>query len=321
MNVGTFDRKSEALRAAAVAEGERRGPTSNLAWGDWADRWLEGRTVEASTAAADKSRIENHLRPRWDDVKLSDIRRADVQAWLNRLDCAPTTKKKLGHLLSASLNAAVDAEIISSNPATRLKYPTPDPSPERWLSKDECSKIRAVLSDEHQFIFDLLVGTGMRWGEAIGLHWDFVDLDRKAITVRWSYDRSKLFKAPKSGNKRIIPLGNTLSVSLAKRLETYGVGKPLQAEFQGGTKPTGGLVVGTLSYKPFASSLAAAAAVNGLGHVRIHDLRHTYCSLLVQSGVSLSQVSRLAGHSSTRVTERYADAADAQFGLVRDILG
>lgn len=331
-SAGTHDTKRAALAAAALAEGAAPAKKAEqITWGDWErDGWT--RQVEASTLAADESRLANHLRPRWADTPLTEMNRADIQTWLDSLDCAATTKKKLGHLLSASMKAAMIAGLVDSNPCVGLKYPKPDPSPQRWLSVAEIEAVRAVMPAEYVELFNFLIGTGVRWAEAAGAHWDQIDLDRATFTVRWSLDRSGVFKAPKSGKPRIVPLGASLVAELSARLERNGLGESLAgATFTRGNRPLYGLVFTSPTGRPvesrrFALALSAAgkaAKVNGkaVGHIRPHDLRHSYASALVQKGVGLDTVQALLGHSSVVVTQRYADAAQSQWGAVRDVLG
>lgn len=330
-SAGTHDTKKAALAAAALAEGDNTPAKKGdvVTWGEWERRWV--RQVEESTRAADESRLANHLRPRWGDTPLQDMTRVEIQEWIDGLDAAPTTKKKIGHLLSASMKAAMIAELVDSNPCVGLKYPKPDPSPQRWLSAAEVAAVRPAIPAKYLDLFDFLLGTGARWGEAVGAHWDQIDLDGAKFTVRWSADRSGIFKAPKTGKQRVVPLGESLVSVLRARLERDGLGTPPGDSYVRGNRPLYGLVFASPSGKPvegrrFALALSAAgmaAKVDGkvVGHIRVHDLRHSYASNLAQRGVPLDTIQRLLGHSSVVVTQRYADAAESQWDAVRNVLG
>jgi hypothetical protein len=136
-SAGTFTHKAKAERAAAAKEAEARtrlwrDPEAyKRPWGDWVEEWMRGRKVEPSTARADKSRLETHLKPRWKTVPHGSITRHDVKAWANDLANAgagPTTVQRVVHLFSASLNPAVDAEVLDSNPAVRIRLPRGAPA-------------------------------------------------------------------------------------------------------------------------------------------------------------------------------------------------
>ncbi len=345
-SAGTFDKQRTALGKAQAAEDAARDrkPRETLTWGEWRKRWVPTRTVEASTLDRDNTRIAVHVAPKWDDVAVSEIDRPGVQAWVRHLSAskadggaglsASTVRKTVG-VLSASMKAAMREGLIDANPCTGLDYPAIPPSPERWLSTAEVAAIRAVMADQYRFTLELLLGTGCRWGEACGIHWDDIDLHRKVITVRWSWERREHYmKAPKTGKTRTVPIGDRLVDLLQERLDAEGLGTPPGVAYKGGSKPLYGLVLRTAAGTPpngtsFAHGLTAAgnAAFVGsgvnrkrVGNVRPHDLRHTYGSSLVQSGVPLDTVSKLMGHSSVLVTQRYASAAESQWNAVRAAL-
>ena len=346
-SAGTYDKEKTALGKAQAAEDDARTrkPRESLTWLEWRQRWVGTRNVEASTLSRDNTRIANHVAPKWDGVKLEDISRPAVQAWVRDLSCAkadggaglsPSTVRKTVGVFSASLKAAMREGLIDANPCTALEYPAIPPSPERWLSTAEADALRGVLADQYLFTFELLLGTGARWGEACGIHWDDVDLSRKTVTLRWSWERREhYFKAPKTGRTRTVPIGDKLAALLTERLDRDGLGEPPKVDYRGGSRPLYGVVLRTATGRPpngtsFAHGLTAAgnAAFTGsgvnrkrVGNVRPHDLRHSYASKLVQSGVPLDTVSKLMGHSSVLVTQRYASAGESQWDAVRGVLG
>lgn len=346
-SAGTFDREKTALGKAQAAEDDARTrkPRKSFTWAEWRQRWVKTRNVEASTISRDNIRITKHVAPQWDATRLDDIARPAVQAWVRHLSrpkseggagLSPSTVRKTVGVFSASLKAAMREGLIDANPCTTLEYPAIPPSPERWLSTAETGALRDVLADQYLFTFELLLGTGARWGEACGIHWDDVDLSRKTVTFRWSWERREhYFKAPKTGRIRIVPIGEKLVALLTERLDRDGLGEPPRVDYRGGSRPLYGVVLRTNAGTPpngtsFAHGLTAAgnAAFTGtgvnrkrVGNVRPHDLRHSYASRLVQSGVPLDTVSKLMGHSSVLVTQRYASAGESQWDAVRGVLG
>src|SRR5699024_1648649 len=140
--------------------------------------------VAESTAQNDESRIVRYVRPRWGDVRLVDITQHDVQAWVAGLPGEPSTVRAIHNLLSNSLKAAVAARILPSSPCVGVVLPRGSGVVERYLSDAELATIRWGLPEHDQLTINLLVGTGLRLGEALGLHWDHVDLLRKTVTVR-----------------------------------------------------------------------------------------------------------------------------------------
>lgn len=319
-SAGTFTHKAKAERAAAAREMEARKSLTKdpeayrRPWGEWCAEWWETRSVEESTAKNDRSRRKNHLEPRWSTVPLGSISRQDVKAWhaqLMRDGMGAETAKRCLHLLSASLTAAVDAEILPANPAARLKLPGGALAQERFLEREEYALLRKQLPTEHdQLIADVLVNTGMRWGELAGLHMDRVDLKRGMLRVVETFSEAsgKIKAYPKGKRVRDVPLEPELVEAigdLAPRGATCGVEhaagrcrSPLVLTSDEGAP----LRNSNWSYRVWTPSVEAS----GIGHARIHDLRHTYASWLLQGGIPLAEVGKLLGHVSTQTTAKYA---------------
>lgn len=335
-SAGTFDRKRDAQIAADTAEAADRsgGNTDVLTWAEWWPEWWKTRTVAPSTLEREQQAIAKYLEPRWGDVLLVDIKHLEVQEWvaeLARTGMAATTVAKLRNILSGSLRAAMAKGLVSANPCQGVTLPKPGPSPDRFLSDEECAAIRMYLDPEQQFLFDVLVGTGARFGEALGLHWEDVHLGAKPrITIRWAYDRvDHAMKAPKSNQIRTVPISKELARQFADRLKRDGMGEPAKIPYRGSREPHTGPVYVNRNDTEWRYAWRAAVRVatvgkgakkRKVGAVRTHDLRHTYASRLVQKGAALQTVKDLLGHSTVGLTERYARLAPNKFDDVRDLL-
>ncbi|MFE2999353.1 tyrosine-type recombinase/integrase [Nocardia sp. NPDC059246] len=339
-SAGIFTTKEIARRKATAKEDSEREnptrPTPALSWNEWLPRWTAQRTVEEGTLSIDTRRINKHLVPRWGSVLLTDITQPDVQEWVASLPLAPTTVDKCYRLLSGSMKAARKANLIHENPCVDIKLPKPGPSPERHLEDEEFSALREPLDIFDQLVIDVLVGTGMRMGEAQGLHKEHIDLKRKVISVEWAWDKeARRLKAPKDTERRSIPIGETLTATLLAVIKRDGLGEPSPVRYVAGRSVRSGLLLAHTDGRPFdqdnfAKRFQAALRVawvgegddrRRLGKVRPHDLRHTYAGRLVRAGVPLQQVQKLLGHASIRTTQRYASLADSQWENVRNILG
>lgn len=332
-SAGTFTHKAKAEREAAAKEVEGRklfwrDPEAyKRPWGEWADEWMTARQVEASTGKSDGVRRRKHLDPKWGDVPLGSITRHDVKAWavqLRRTGISPSTVQRIVHLFSASLNAAMDAEVIETNPASRIKLPKGAQEQERFLTHEEYAAIRDHLVDtDSQLITDLLVNTGLRWSEMAGLHWSRVDLERGVLMVVEVYDEveSMIKPYPKGRQARTVPLTEGLVAGLEEHQRSRGRGKSCGLEHSTGVCRSG-LVFSTSTGRPLRNSNWAAgwrtAVLSAdVGHARIHDLRHTYASWLLQRGIPIAEVGRLLGHVSTQTTAKYAHLADSPNEAVR----
>lgn len=280
----------------------------------------------ASTWEQDRSNLDRHVRPLLGHKIARDVTKADalgmVRAVTDGETAADIKTKKQGRAIvkggagiaertlttfAAMYAWALQAEVIAPiqgavpvNPAKGIRLPR-RAAVERFLSTAEATGLMAAidgaqeekaLDPSHADIFRLLLLTGARRTEISGLRWSEVDLPRGRITL--PPERSKA--GGKTGERRIA-LGAAAREILAKRLKTRAKG----AEFvfpalDGGEGHTVGL------QKAWARVRKRA----GLPDLRLHDLRHTYASFAIADGASLYLVGKALGHSSSRVTERYA---------------
>ncbi|MEQ7847768.1 tyrosine-type recombinase/integrase [Nocardioides kribbensis] len=326
-SAGVYAHKAAAKRAAGAKEElsraslQRNPEAYKRPWGEWCDEWWPTRNVEASTLKVDGNRLRRHVRPQWGGVAIGSITRQDVKAWCASMRAdglGPTTVQRCAHLLSASLSAAMDAEIIDSNPAANLKLAGSAQAQERFLTRAEFKALRDQMETTgDQLIVDVAVYTGMRPGEWAGLHWNRVDLERGLIRVVETFDepggRMKVY--PKSKRVRDIPLTPELVTALRELKEevgdtTTGCGVPHSVgECRSSLvlRTAGGSVVRNSNWSPRWRRAVAAA---GIGHARPYDLRHTFASWLLQAGVPLAEVGRLMGHTSVQTTAIYAHLAE-----------
>ena len=335
-SAGTFPHKAKAERAAAAREETARRRMAadpdayKRPWGEWCEEWWSTRVVEDSTLRSDLGRRRNHLEPRWGDVPVGSIRRHDVKAWVSELlrgGVSPSTTQRILHLFSASLNAAVDAEVIEVNPAARIKLPAGGQAMERYLTRDEFALLLGQLPTTHDvLVAELLAFTGLRWGELAGLHRNRVDLDRGLLRVVETFDeKAGAIKAyPKGRRVRDVPLTASL-VERLRELETptaAGCGVPHKVGVCRSPLLVAGAQGGVLRNTNWAGRVFKDAVDRaGLGECRIHDLRHTYASWLLQDGVPLAEVGQLLGHVSPVTTQRYAHLAKAPSVAVLAALG
>jgi integrase len=308
-SVGTFAHQRPAMNAAAAAEAEAatlgwRDPRAAAeTWGSWVAAWWPTRSVEASTLKVDASRRDHRLLPKWSDVPLHAITRHDVRAWAAELaldGLSPATVQRHVALLSASLSAAVDAEILPTNPAARLRLGGGETQKDRYLSADEQVTLLEGVDGLAHDVVAVLLSTGLRWGEATGLHSHRVDLDQGYLRVIETWDdKNRQMKAyPKGRRIRNVPIPEWTAELLEPRVARSKRGLVLT---------TDGDPIGYNNWRNRA--WVPAVRRLSLQPLTIHDLRHTYASTLIQNGVSLEEIGRLLGHVSPLTTRRYAHLA------------
>lgn len=335
-SAGTYTHKARARNAAAAKEEAARrsmlrDPEAyRRPWGEWVAEWWPDRKVEASTAKVDRGRLERHLLPRWGAVPIGSITRHDVKAWTSQMardGVGPTTVQRCTHLLSASMVAAMDAEVIDANPAARLKLPGSAKAQERYLTREEFATLLDYLpTTADRLIVDFATHTGMRPGEWAGVHWNRVDLDRGVVRVVETFSEVGGFiKAyPKSRKVRDVPLSDDLAHTLweerDRRDDDTGCGV---AHAVGQCRSSlvltthGGSVVRNSNWSPVWRE---AVAASGIGHARPYDMRHTFASWLLQDGITLAELSQLMGHASITTTMIYAHLSETPSERVKAAL-
>lgn len=340
-SVANFRTKALAERFAGEQEAKsRRGEIVRAGrapkWDEWRDRWLAGRTVSAGTKRQDEIRIARHLNPKWAGIRLNKITRGDVQDWVNELAVTPKAAKKdappvplspatvdrILRLFSASMKAALLDERVplNANPCVGVKLPTAAPGHERYLTRGEFDRTIEFARYPYTVAFWLLAYTGMRFGEMAGLHWQRVDLANNLIHIveTWDPVTSTIKPYPKGKEPRAVPIPDRLRPILEAQLDRLGDQTSCGLTHSGGVKCRSGLVVsapqgGALDvHRVGQREWARVVGLAGIGHVRLHDLRHTYASWLVQNGVAIQEVQRLLGHKTITTTQRYAHLGASQ---------
>jgi integrase len=264
-------------------------------------------------------------------VRLDTITRDAVQDWVDELHAsgmAPSTVANCYHLLSASLKAAVLAGKIAASPCVSIALPRKPPPDERYLTWEEVEAITHFLQPRDSLLVWFLVGTGVRWGEGVGAHRHRLDLERRRLDVHevWDQRTREVKPYPKGRQKRSVPL----PAWLVERLKSYIPDEPARAScgspHRQGSRCRSGLILPGRDGKVIDYDMwrrtrwLDACAKAKIGDVTIHDLRHTYASWLLQSGVTLEALCDLLGHASLQTTMRYAHLADTQWDAVRAAL-
>ncbi len=327
-----------AERREARAEMARAAVERPVTVREYAERWLREHVAIACKPRTQEhyaSVFKHHVFPALGDVALHDVTRERLRALLaervtagrplkgkdrtqqNRLSRA--TLANIVIPLRAMLNSAVDDGKIPGNPAGRLGRFS------RGLNEREARKVEALCADElarvlavasklypdYADFLRVLAWTGLRLGEACALQWEDMDLAGRFLEVRRTVGlraRRLLVGAPKSGQARRVDLPAVLVARLGERrsvreAEAALAGHELSSwVFPSPSDPTKPLNAEHLRFKVWYRVLRHAQ----LRGVRLHDLRHTYASLLLQAGEPIGYVKAQLGHSSIQVTvDRY----------------
>lgn len=241
----------------------------------------------------DQSIFTNHILPKLGSLLMSDITRYAVnQLHTQQLENGfkPATANKLPTFIRGAFNLAIkwDMPGVTVNPASNCELFAENNKIERYLTSSEAKRLMASVEQSDnkmlKYIVTFLLLTGARRNECLHAKWE--DFDFVAMT--WTIPLSK------SGSVHHVPV----TASLLKLLNT--VPRINANAFVFPNVKTG---------KPYVSifnTWNTARKEAGLSDARLHDLRHTFASTLVNSGRSLYEVQALLGHANIAVTQRYA---------------
>jgi len=240
---------------------------------------------------SDISKLNNYLLPKFGKRLLHSITKAQIRNYHQFIysKLSPATANKHLALCKAMFTYAVENEFLEQSVAKGIKTFKENNQRTRYLSEDECRRfITASKKESNQDaaqLFLLLLSTGMRLGEALNAK--FEDFDETTSSL--------YLPETKSGMGRHVKLNDVALDIFTAQLKKHAAvgyvfhGKNINASM---SRPA------RVFYR-----ILKEAGIEGL---RIHDLRHSFSSILIQNGAYMYELKTILGHSSIKVTERYA---------------
>jgi integrase len=331
-------RKAKCVGSREAAEQVRRQVEAKLALGDlsvidtaddkrpnfntYSEGWLKNYArIECKTSTADgyEGVLDQYLRPRFGKKLLDEIRRDDIKALINELvsdELSRNTIRNVLCVIRSLFNYAIEEGLIEFNPAARLgrftrSAKTAEPKGVALTTNEVQQFLKAAqeICPEYHPLLLMAVRAGLRRGELAALQWGDVQLggddkdSERFILVQHNYVRRE-HTTTKSKKSRRVDLSRELRRVLVelrdkRLLEAYMKGKNHISDELVFRSPAGTILdPDNLYHRIFLPVLAKA----GIRKIRLHDLRHTFGSLLLQNGASIVYVKEQMGHSSIQVT-------------------
>jgi integrase len=304
-------RKLDELKRETADGGYATGETV----AHYLTRWAEAirPTVRPSTAREYARHCEQYWIPAIGTLPLTRLQPAHVERVMAEMlarGLSPRTVRYARTTLRKALGDAVRDGMLIRNAAALSRPPRQERRELRPLTTAEVRRLLDATAD-HRFgpLYALLVGSGLRIGEALGLSWSDIDLDAGSLVVRRSLQRDTgngyTFGEPKTRqSRRTVMLPNLALDALARQRERQDAARAAlePSEWQ---DTRGGVFVDPVG-RPLSPTVVSAdfrEAADALGlAVRLHDLRHSFASLALAGGVPLKTVSEALGHSSISTT-------------------
>ena len=243
--------------------------------------------------------VELKILPYFGNKRVNDITAADIRQWQNELikmGYSPTYLKTINNQLSAIFNYAVRYYDLKSNPCAKAGSMGKSKAEEMdfWTGEEFRKFIDSVMNKRLSYMaFMTLYWTGMRMGELLALNPKDVDLEKKTISITKSYQRigkKDVITPPKTPkSKRVITIPEFLAADIKDYMDSlydlqendrlFPITKYyLEHEMQRGIKES------------------------GVKRIRVHDLRHSHASMLIELGFSPLEIANRLGHEKVETT-------------------
>lgn len=273
---------------------------TTVTFDDFVERWWKPSilpTYKPSTRKQCELALDNYLLPKFGNSRLSDIGRADVQAFFGKLleQLKPDTVHGLHRFLRRILGCAVEWHFISENPAGRIKLPPTVRREPPFLTGIQFQELLRALPIQVRLMVLVAMMTSMRIGEIVALRWGRVDLQNGIIRVVESCYRGMFSTVKTRRSERQIPMSPILLVALTRWREL----RPGRAD---------DLVFATRNQKPLSDgnilkrSIYPVCDALQIPRVSWHMFRHLHGTLLSQLGVPVAVAQAQLGHADPRIT-------------------
>ena len=247
----------------------------------------------ARSASDDKSMWVNIILPQLGPKKVEDLRFTDCERLHRKVSLdRPTRANRVIEVLRKALNLAIQWGWITTNPAVGIQKNVENKR-SFYLSGDQISDLLCALDVHPQkasaAAIKLMLLTGCRRGEALNARWDQFDGGLRIWTKPAATTKQRL--------EHRVPVSKAVTGLLSDRIPTST--SPYIFAAQNGAPLT-----------DVKRTWAAVCKTAKLDQLRLHDLRHTFASLLVSQGQSLPVIGAMLGHTQTQTTARYAHLFD-----------
>ena len=257
--------------------------------------------LKQSTLLTKKAVLQTHILPFFSSKPINEIKASDVRRWQAKLMSSPnnysqTYLKKINTELNSIINYAKRFYDLNTNPCGKAGTIGKAKAEEMdYWTYDEYIAFREGVKDKSlsYICFEVLYWTGMREGELLALSPADIDLDNKTISINRTYQRIEgkdVFTSPKTRkSKRKIPIPDFLCQELSDYIQSRYM---LDADER--------LFPVTKSY--LSHEMIRGCKNTGVKKIRIHDIRHSHASLLINQGCDALMLADRLGHEKVSTT-------------------
>ncbi len=277
--------------------GERHADRATPTVADLAERFMEEHAVRKVPRAQkdDRSMIDQIVLPAIGRLKVHEVRQDDIDRLHREVSgTRPIRANRMAQLLSRIFTLTIRWGYRADNPVKGL-HRNPEPKRTRYLSGDELQRLTNVLAEhpnqQSANAIRLLLLTGARRGEMLNASWDQFDLDVGIWVKPSAHTKQK--------KEHRVPL-SAPAIQLLSEIKAKADPSPYVFPGKNQNQPL----------KEIKSFWRGVCRQASLDDFRIHDLRHTYASILASAGLSLPVIGALLGHTQPNTTARYSHLFD-----------
>lgn len=272
----------------------------------WAVKWLETYKKDIvkdhTYNFTYKSNINNYLIPYFGKAKLSEIRQVDIQKYFNTvrsdkgMPLAKSTLDKQKIILKSIFDTAIDNDLCYKNPVKSIKYQHISDSTQKHVyNREDADKVIEYAKKHSRIDIVIMLETGIRRSELLGLQWDDIDFNNNTIHIQRAVVQTKgkiIIDKPKTlSSDRFIPISTDfieyINSFYNDNIYVIGTDKPKSPSTYA---------------KQFKEFMKKMKNETGIPILTPHELRHTYGTLLRESGVDIYTIQKVMGHSDISVT-------------------
>jgi len=252
-----------------------------------------------STSKSYQSYLSNHIKPRWENITLSDVKPMAVEDWLNGLSLAPKTKGHIRGLMHLIFDCAIRWELTDKNPMELVRVKGGVQRLERpaVLTAKQFTRMLAVIREPYRTMVLLAGCLGLRVSEIMALQWADFDFKNRTILVQRSIVHGRVGSVKTESSRDLVPISpRLLEILVRYQAKCYPT-------------PEGWLFANPVTGRPYHQEevqkrhiVRAAKEVGITERVGWHTFRHSYRSWLDTGGASIGLQKELMRHASIQTT-------------------
>lgn len=326
-------RKAERMLVDMLAEwNSKKVSVSDLTVAGYFEQWLKDieSKVKRNTYTAYHGNMKNHIIPYFHEKKilLQELSAADLNEYYHSklkigsslkfgLSLSPTTVKHHHQNISKALTDAVEKKLIEINPASSAKPPKARPFKGKFLNPAEVEKLLLLFSGSVVEVpVKLCAVYGFRRSEVLGLKWSCVDFENRTLMIAETLQQStggSYTDTPKTYSSfRTMPMTDSVYELLKSQKEVQKKRRDVMGGYYIDNDyvciwPNGKVIEPNYLTRTFH----AVISKSNLPQIRLHDLRHSAASNLLNMGFSVVQVADWLGHESATTTLKFYSHVDA----------